>query len=74
MFGFESPSTDSVFIGAAHRPFGFRTVRLSLRPIPRRIRQQTLMPEHESKIALTDPLAAGRAPDEMISLVPRRIA
>jgi hypothetical protein len=32
------------------------------------------MPEHESKIAVTDPLAAGRAPDEMIGIVLRRIA
>jgi hypothetical protein len=36
--------------------------------------QRTLMPEHESKIAVADALAAGRASDEMIGIVLRRIA
>jgi hypothetical protein len=43
----------------------FRTERLSLRLILRRVRQWPFVLQHLSKIAAVDPAAAGRALEEM---------
>ena len=63
-----------VAVAAARRRSGFQIARLSLRLILRRVRQRPFMLEHLAEITAIDPAAAGRAPEEMLGLVLRRVA
>ena len=56
------------------RLFGFQTARPSLRLILRRMRQGTFVLEHLAEIAAINPAVAGRAFDEVLGVVIRRLA
>ena len=67
-WGFPSPDP-SLF-----PPNGSKPERPSLRLILSGVRQWSLVLEHLAEITAVDPTIAGRAPDEMLGLVLRRIA
>ena len=54
--------------------YGFRTERLSLWLVLRRVRQWPFVLDHLAQIAAVDPTVARRAADEIIGLVLWRIA